>query len=159
MKKILTASIVFSIGVWASFIPTFGGGTPKGRVDPNFSRDNNQSIVTDRKEKKSYSDITNTKQYTHAEALKYCQTLSLAGFSDWRLPNKEELKSLLDYTRKPVNIKYPFANTQEGRYWSSTKANYNKAYYIDFDLGRYSRAKEIKAYYVLCVRDRNTNSN
>jgi len=141
-----------SVMGWGSFIPSFGSDG-KGVDDKNFVRDNNQSIVIDKKEKKSYSDINNTKTYSFQEAIGYCENLTLANSSDWRLPSKDELRSLFDFRHKPVRIKNSFLNTQEGRYWSSTKASQNKAYYIGFDLGRYSRDKEDKRYFVMCVRD------
>lgn len=34
-------------------------------------------------------------------ALSYAESLSLAGYSDWRLPNAKELHSIVDYTRCP----------------------------------------------------------
>ena len=43
------------------------------------------------------------------------------GFSDWRLPNRRELRSLMSHqTRKPALPEgHPFGNVREG-YWSST---------------------------------------
>jgi len=35
------------------------------------------------------------------EALNYCQSLSLGGVDDWRLPNIKELHSIVDYNRSP----------------------------------------------------------
>lgn len=35
------------------------------------------------------------------EALSFCENLTFAGTSDWRLPNAKELHSILDYTRSP----------------------------------------------------------
>ncbi len=152
MRNTLGIFFVFSTLAMASFIPQFGGDG-KGVKDESFVRDNNKSIVTDTTYKKSYSDSKNTNQYTFEEAIAYCAKLELAGYSDWRLPNKDELKRLFDFHHKPVRIKTTFVNTAQGRYWSSTEANYNKAYYISFDLGRYSRTKKSEKYYVMCVRD------
>ena len=36
-----------------------------------------------------------------ADALKYCEELELAGYSDWRLPNAKELQYIVDYTNAP----------------------------------------------------------
>ncbi len=38
-------------------------------------------------------------QFNWEEALSYCETLSLAGHTNWRLPNIKELQSIVDYTR------------------------------------------------------------
>ena len=64
-------------------------------------------------------------------ALTYAENLTLAGFSDWRLPNIKELQSLTDYTLAtattaasavaPVNrVLFPAATTPATAYWSST---------------------------------------
>ncbi len=37
--------------------------------------------------------------YTWKEALELCENLNLANFTDWRLPNRNELQSLADYSR------------------------------------------------------------
>lgn len=42
---------------------------------------------------------TYVSDYTWSKALKYCETLIYAGYADWRLPNKNELSSLLDYDK------------------------------------------------------------
>src|SRR6185369_10517603 len=36
---------------------------------------------------------------TFSQALDYCETLELGGFSDWRMPTRIELASLIDYSR------------------------------------------------------------
>lgn len=35
-----------------------------------------------------------TKKYTHSEAKSYCDNLTLGGYSDWRMPTRDELNSL-----------------------------------------------------------------
>jgi len=52
------------------------------------------------------------------------------GFTDWRLPNRNELRSLMSYqTRKPsLPESHPFANVFLGWYWTSTSAAMNPAY-------------------------------
>jgi len=52
------------------------------------------------------------------------------GFTDWRLPNRRELRSLMSHqTRKPALPQgHPFRNVFSGWYWTSTSAAINPAY-------------------------------
>ncbi|MFO6446118.1 DUF1566 domain-containing protein [Erythrobacter sp. NE805] len=55
-----------------------------------------------------------------AEALAYCNGLTLGGAKDWRLPNAKELHSIVDYTRSPA-IDPRFVLSDTAAYlWSST---------------------------------------
>jgi hypothetical protein len=55
-------------------------------------------------------------------ALNYCESLELAGFDDWRLPNVKELLSISDFQEhEPAIDQTIFPNTKNrGTYWSST---------------------------------------
>jgi hypothetical protein len=62
---------------------------------------------------------------TWEEALTYCEELTLAGYSDWRLPNRNELHSLVDYTTyEPAIDTTAFPDTMSADYWSSTSVCY-----------------------------------
>jgi hypothetical protein len=68
---------------------------------------------------------------TWTGALTWAENLTLAGYSDWRLPNIKELQTLVDYTFTtattaaaavvPVNrVLFPTSTTPAAAYWSST---------------------------------------
>jgi hypothetical protein len=60
------------------------------------------------------------RQMTWQDAKKYCESLSLGGHTKgWRLPNKEELSSLINKRHEPT-ICPGFQCYDDGWYWSST---------------------------------------
>ena len=60
------------------------------------------------------------------EALSYCEALEYAGFDDWRLPNKNELVSLVDYSKAgtEAEVLSSFPGMTPDIFWSSTGADY-----------------------------------
>lgn len=74
-------------------------------------------------------------------AVDFCNNLVYAGHSDWRLPSRRELMSLVDYGRSSPALPagHPFTDLQNysGRYWSSTSyAPYTDfAWYVDTTTG------------------------
>ena len=89
------------------------------------------------------------------DALAYCEELDLTGYTDWRLPDEKELRSLVDNTRytPAIDTTY-FPGTNSSCYWSSSHcADYLgyawAVYFHDGDVGGVH-----KGYYeyVRCVR-------
>ena len=90
-------------------------------------------------------------------ALTYCESLTLAGHADWRLPNRKELRSIVDYAKynPAIDTSY-FPDTLSSYYWSSTTGAYGSgnAWYVNFFDGSYFSNKS-NAYYVRAVRSVN----
>jgi hypothetical protein len=79
------------------------------------------------------------------------------GYTDWRLPNRKELFSLIDYSRYNLALPadHPFANVQNYRYWSSTNSAYwpDSAWYVDMWYGSVNQGnKSSYSLYVWPVR-------
>jgi hypothetical protein len=80
------------------------------------------------------------------------------GHADWRLPNRRELRSLVDHERRrPVlPAGHPFRNVFPGWYWTSTSAaiSPSHAWYVSLDGGRMFYGGKDQAFMVWPVRGR-----
>jgi hypothetical protein len=94
--------------------------------------------------------------YNWSSAISYCEGLTLGGRSDWRLPNINELGSIIDYTKSsnPSIDSTAFPNTQSDYYWSSSTyaQSTNYAWLVSFFNGYvYNYNKASNGGYVRCV--------
>ncbi len=115
--------------------------------------DNNTSLQW----QDDYSDNGNTVKYVvWSEAISYCNSLNLVE-GDWRLPNINELLSLVDPEKHSPVIKGDvFENIITSPYWSSTtyaSNNRGTAWVVHFGIGAtYRKNKTSFSFYVRCVR-------
>lgn len=104
-----------------------------------------------------------------SSALSYCDTLGVGGFNDWRVPTKEELKSLVVCTNDTLTPLPDFASCGAGTYdrptldlqfylrsygytfWTSTMNN-EFVWQVDFFDGTASLQKPGSSADVRCVR-------
>ncbi|MFZ3137525.1 MAG: DUF1566 domain-containing protein [Thermodesulfovibrionales bacterium] len=86
-----------------------------------------------------------------------CGSLNLGGYSDWRLPSKKELMSIVDYSiplpGPTINTTY-FPNTFAFYYWSSTTGAESPGYawVVDFYDGAVYYGSKSSPEAVRCVR-------
>ncbi len=135
----------------------------RGGQSPNTFVDNGNGTVTDTSTGLMWQQDTagdgqgNYDRMTWEEALAYCESRTIGGHTDWRLPTIKELHSLVDYSRynPAINTTY-FPNTVSFDYWSSTTyaGNTYNAWYVYFYDGHDSwDSKSYNNYnYVRAVR-------
>ena len=139
MKQIFLIIVVFSVSIWAG-----------------FSRDDRSNIVTDSSTRLQWQDDANvTKTWT--EAITYCEVLTLGNYSNWRLPNFNELYFIADRTKREPAMDTTFQNVVSAPYWSSSSVvgHESRAWVVNFRYGG-SDVTDTKSYfshYVRCVRD------
>ena len=89
------------------------------------------------------------------EALAYCENLNYAGYGDWRLPNKNELITLLDYSQTEGPFSQ-FPGMTGENLWSSTFETFyggsQGAYYINTQNGVVTKEAAEIPFSVRCVR-------
>lgn len=96
-------------------------------------------------------------QYTWTQALDQCSIQlnnnKFAGFSDWRVPNINELKSIINYDTAPAI--FSAFNQRVTYFWSSTPQAVNSpsfAWGVDFSKGAVLSYSQASYRFVRCVR-------
>ena len=97
---------------------------------------------------KTYKD--NVKKF--ADALSTCENLEYAGFSDWKLPNKNELATLANYGKYKPASDFPDMPNRSFRTSSSDAKNNKNAWYILFSDSDINFGGKSNSDIVRCVR-------
>lgn len=120
--------------------------------------DNGNSTVTDTATGLMWQKETAPGTYTWQQALEYAENLTFPanGYTDWRLPNINELQTLVDYSRYTPAI-YPVFRPHTSNlssYWSSTTyaSNTSYAWIVSFGYGSVYYDGKSKCYSVRAVR-------
>jgi len=129
----------------------------RGGQSNNGFVDNSDGTVTDTATGLMWQQATAPGTYTWEQALTYCESLTLpaGGYSDWRLPNRNELQSIVDYSRyNPAIDTTYFSGTVASNYWSSTTlANgTSDAWFVVFYNGSVGYGGKAGGYSVRAVR-------
>jgi hypothetical protein len=122
--------------------------------------DNGNGTVTDIETKLMWQQVTAVK-INWEEAMSYCWGLSLAGYTDWRLPTLDELMHLVDISwgYNPTINRTFFPKTVSSFYWSSTTyaVSTNDAWGVHFGYGFDDMYNKPNSYYVRAVRGGQAN--
>ncbi len=139
MRNILTLIIIFIL------LPTVAGAELV---------DNGDGTVTDITTGLMWQKASDGSM-TWENAISHCESLSLAGYDDWRLPNIRELRSIVDYGKySPAIDTNMFPDTKSSPYWSSSTnaSNTDHAWLVYFTHGYGGSNHKSSDYYVRAVR-------
>ncbi|MBR4532047.1 DUF1566 domain-containing protein [bacterium] len=91
---------------------------------------------------------------TWAEALNYCEEVATSDKFDWRLPNRNELASLINY-EKASGAASDFPAIAAKGFWTSTTdiSSAANAWTVDFATGSISSTEKTSTKYIICVRN------
>ena len=118
--------------------------------------DDNKTVL-DTSSNLQWQDDVSSVSKTWTEAIAYCEDLTLEEYSDWRLPNRNELLSIVDYNKYNPAIKEDvFTHITSSYCWSSTTyaSNTSYAWRINFNNGGTYNYDKTNSTYVRCVRGR-----
>lgn len=94
-----------------------------------------------------------------SNAVDTCNNVIFGGYSDWRLPNRRELFSLVDDSQGTSStvalpVGHPFIGALADYYWTSSTVDVypNNAWYVRMDVGLISYANKSTTYQVWPVR-------
>ncbi len=126
----------------------------------DFVRDNTKDVVNDTTTCLMWQDNNESKNITKtwAKAIDYCESLSLAGFNDWRLPNINELYSIVNSGQINPAIQNVFekVDTNSTYYWTSTTFSDSSefSWYLAFSVGVIDIGIKSSKNHVRCVRNK-----
>jgi len=89
--------------------------------------ENGSKIVRDATTNLIWQGTVEDKELSWYDALVYCENLTYAGYNDWRLPNINELETLLRFD-KSTGTPSDFPDIPEWRYWSSSTYTLSHGY-------------------------------
>jgi len=124
----------------------------------SYIRDDKNEVVLDASTNLMWQDTSDTigvdDTKTWSDAIGSCEALTLGGYSDWRLPNLNELNSVTDKSTYGPAMDDEFKNKKTTRFWSSTteEANSSKAWYSYFYCGCNGVVDKTQKHNVRCVR-------
>ncbi len=142
---------------------------PEESQDPSlhsgFRVERSQNIWRDPDTGYTWQKPIDNKEYNWREAVQYCEDLELGGYSDWRLPSRGELRTIMTENSYPNSksysgktyIKKPLLETMTMKYqifWTATKYNSDSSYswVLSFNNGNDVSSNRSGSWYVLCLR-------
>lgn len=123
-----------------------------------MKRDKKREIVFDSTTKLMWQDSKDNinVMLSQPEAVKYCEELSHAGYTNWRIPHADEYATIVDKTNKPNHINKTFKYVINEGYWAQTvhwRTLWFYADYMHFLSGTVYYDNKQKDKHIRCVRN------
>ena len=133
---------------------SFYGQDANYNINPPSYTDNGDGTVMDNVTSLIWQKEDDDTLRNWDDAISYCDDLTLAGYSDWRLPSKKELISIVDYGTYRPSIDTTYFPDAEERYWSSTTYVHDssEAWEVALNYGGAFHYGKSYNYYARCVR-------
>jgi len=114
----------------------------------------NEDIVTDDVTKLEWQDDGAALSGTWKESIEICENSTLGGYDDWRVPNLNELKTIVERLKIYPAISTVFENSDNEKYWSSTTYDGDKfsAWGVNFYNGATIFENKKTSLRLRCVR-------
>jgi RHS repeat-associated protein len=131
-----------------------------------LSRNNSSDVVVDSSNGLMWQDDASvlTTQLSYADAIDYCENMDRAGYTDWRMPNANELIYALPNSVFANRFYYPYdqnggyymaASPDAKPFWSSTQNSRTAGYAwaVESEGYPYHYFSQLSLRHVRCVRD------
>ena len=118
-----------------------------------YIKNNNENVID------NLTGITWQNTFLNANweyAINYCEELVLNSYSDWRLPNVNELVSIIDLNKNDPALSSKFSYLYNG-FWSSTTDvwNQNLVHTVDLSIGYITTPPKTSIHNFMCIRGGN----
>ncbi len=117
--------------------------------------DNGNGTITDKKTNLTWQKGEQGKKRWEV-ARRFCDTMELAGYDDWRMPSKKELISLVERNMfNPSIDRRFFPDAQPVDYWTTSQGTVSvgsAAWLVNFGYGDTHFFNKSNEYAVRCVR-------
>jgi hypothetical protein len=144
-KTVTSSRVERSKGEWDKRI--YRGERSYSKFSTNLVKDNFTNLVWQK------SGSSNSMNWESAK--KYCENLSLDGYSDFRLPTVKELYYLADRSKYDPAVDSNYFNLKSNWYWSITKYHNSSSdsWFVTFKYGNGNWDNRSYDYFAVCVLD------